>query len=147
MVFCWVLCGPFWCFWSFAARVQGIVPPDMGLAPSTAGGPSPPPPPPLHPGPLRALPPPQTGPPRPGALQKESTGVGGRERKWAGRKGIAIGGKGLPIAMGEGGGPSKHQLGPDPHLGAPKGSELRWAKSCDSYRRIASESYRCDSHH
>ena len=24
-------------------------------------------------------------------------------------------------------------------------SELRWAKSCDSYRRIASESYRCDS--
>ena len=25
--------------------------------------------------------------------------------------------------------------------------DLRWAKSRDSYRRIASESYRCDSNH
>ena len=60
------------------------VPPDVGLAPSTAGGPSPstpprtPPPTPDWAAPFRT----------PGALQKEPRGVGGRERERAGREGL-----------------------------------------------------------
>ena len=72
--------------------------------------------------------PPRTPPPTPdwaapsrtpGALQKEPRGVGGRGRERAGREGLWLEGRVLQLQWGMGGGPSKHQLGPDPHLGAP----------------------------
>ena len=61
------------------------------------------PPPPPHP---RTPPPPphQTGPPRPGALQKESKGVGGRGRERAGREGLWLEGRALQLQWGMGGG-------------------------------------------
>ena len=65
-------------------------------------------------------PPPPPTPPPPHALQKEPRGVGGRGRERAGREGLWLEGRGLQLQWGMGGGPSKHQLGPDPHLGAPK---------------------------
>ena len=84
------------------------VPPDVGLAPSPAGGP--PLQPPLHP---------RTPPPTPDwaapsrSIAKRGKGGGGK-REGEGGEGRALG---PPIARGDGGGPSKHQLGPDPHLG------------------------------
>ena len=76
-------------------------------------------PPPLHPPcALGPLPPHQPGPPPSGALQKEPRGVGGRGKERAGREGVWLEGRVLQLQWGMGGGPSKHQLGPDPHLGA-----------------------------
>ena len=40
---------------------------------------------------------------------------------------------------------SRHHRGPGRVMTSDIRSDLRWAKSRDSYRRIASESYRCDS--
>ena len=77
----------------------------------------PPPPPPLGP-----LPPHQTGPPRPGLPEhcKKSQGGWGEEgRERAGREWLWLEGRVLQLQWGMGGGPSKHQLGPDPHLGTP----------------------------
>ena len=78
----------------------------------------PPPPPPLGP-----LPPHQTGPPRSGLPEHCKKSQGG----WGEEGGRGRGGKGFGLREGSsncnggwGGGPSKHQLGPDPHLGAPK---------------------------
>ena len=74
---------------------------------------------PLHP--LGPLPPHQTGPPRPGLREHCKKSQGG----WGGR-GRGLGGKGFGLREGSSnwnggwGGPFKHQLGPDPHLGAPK---------------------------
>ena len=64
--------------------------------------------------PVRHLP--HASPGRPSqSIAKKSQGGGGRE---GGRGGKAVaGGKAPPITFG-GGGPSKRQLGPDPHLGA-----------------------------
>ena len=98
-----------------AANLHYRVALDVVLAPSNAGGPSPPTP-------------PKTPPPTPDwaalsrtprALQKEPRGVGGRGREKAGREGLWLEGRVLQLQWGMGGGPSKHQLGPDPHLGAP----------------------------
>ena len=89
----------------------------MGLAPSIAGGSSPPPPPPCTLGPL---PPPQIGPPRPGALQKEPRGVGGRGRERAGREGLWLEGRALQLQRGMGGA-LQTPVGARPtFLGAPK---------------------------
>ena len=49
--------------------------------------------------------------------------MGGRGRERAGREGLCLEGRVLQLLWGMGGGPSKHQLGPDPHLGAPN---LQW---------------------
>ena len=76
------------------------------------------PPTPLRPRSLGPLPPHQPGPPPPGALQKEPRGVGGRGKERTGREGVWLEGRLLQLQWGLGG-PSKHQLGPDPHLGAP----------------------------
>ena len=71
--------------------------------------------PPLH----DPLPPTQPGPPPAGALHKEPKGgLGGRGEGRAGREGVWLEGRVLQLQCGMGG-PSKHQLGPDPHLGAP----------------------------
>ena len=77
------------------------------------GGPPPPPPCTLGP-----LPPPQPGPPPPGALQKEPRGVGGKREGEGGEGRVWLEGRVLQLQWGMGG-PAKHQLGPDPHLGAP----------------------------
>ena len=76
------------------------VPPDVGLAPSTAGGPSPSIP------PLGPLPTPDWAAPSrtPGALQKEPRRVGGRGRERAGREGLWLEGRVLQLQLGMGGG-------------------------------------------
>ena len=52
--------------------------------------------------------------------------MGGRGKERAGREGVWLEGRVLQLQWGMGGGPSKHQLGPDPHLGAPnKGMVIR----------------------
>ena len=93
----------------------------LSSAPRCGSGPkcrleAPPPPPPLRP---RTPPAHQPGPPPPGALRKRCQGGWGEE----GRRGRAGNGFGLREGSsnynGGWGGPSKHHLGPDPHLGAP----------------------------
>ena len=79
----------------------------MGLAPSTAGGPSPPPP--LHP---RTPPPTRLGRSVPEHCKKSQGGwgeEGGRGRR---REGLWLEGRVLQLQWGMGG-PSKHQLGPE----------------------------------
>ena len=94
------------------------VPPDVGLVPSTAGGPSPPPTPPRTLGPLPSH---QTGPPRSGAMQKEPRGVGGRGRERAGREGLWLEGRALQLQWGMGGGTLQTPVGARPHIwGVPK---------------------------
>ena len=91
------------------------VPPDVGLTPSAAWR-APPPSTPLC---ARTPPPHQPESPPPRTLQKEPRGVGGRGKERAGKEGVWLG-EGPSNHNGGWGGPSKHQLGPDPHLGAPK---------------------------
>ena len=91
--------------------------PQMWVWPQVPFG-CPPPSTPLRP---RTPPPHQPEPPPPGALQKEPRGVGGRGKERAGREGVWLEGRVLQLQWGTGG-TSKHQLGPDPHLGAPKTS-------------------------
>ena len=91
-------------------------PPDVGLAPSTAGGPSPSIPP--------RTPPPTPGwaaPSRtPGALQKEPRGVGGRGRERAGRGGKGFGlREGSSNCNGGWGGTLQTPVGPDHIWGLP----------------------------
>ena len=85
----------------------------MGLAPSAAWTVLP-----VHPLRLRTPPPHQPGPHPPGALQKEPGGGWGEEGRgtWGG-KGCGQG-RVLQFQWGGWRGPSKQQLGPDPHLGA-----------------------------
>ena len=86
------------------------VPPDVGLAPSTAGGPSPstpsrtPPPTPDWATPSRT----------PGALQKEPRGVGGRGRERVGREGLWLEGRVLQLQWGNGGGAVQTPVGARP---------------------------------
>ena len=77
--------------------INNRVPPDVGLAPSTAGGPSPPP------APWDPCPRTPPGLPRPGALQKEPRGVGGRGREGARREGLWLEGRVLQLQWGMGG--------------------------------------------
>ena len=79
------------------------VPPDVGLAPSTTGGPSPSTPP-------RTPPPHQTEPPRPGLPEHCKKSQGGCGEKGGEGRALAWG-KGPPIAMGEGGGPPNTSWG------------------------------------
>ena len=84
--------------------------------------------PPPHPlAPQDPSPPHQPRPPPPGALQKEPRGMGGRGRGQEG-KGFGLRAGSSNYNGGWGGGPSKHQLGPDPHLGL----LTRRAKPCFS---------------
>ena len=71
---------------------------------------APPPPPPCALGPL---------PPLPEPCKKSQGGGGKRKRRGRGGKGFGLR-EGSSNYNGGWGGPSKHQLGPDPHLGAPK---------------------------
>ena len=73
-------------------------------------------PPPRHLGPL---PPHKTGPPRPGALQKEPRGVGGRGRERAGREGLWLEGRVLQLQWGVGV-TLQTPVGARPTSGAPK---------------------------
>ena len=81
------------------------MPPDVGLAPSAA---------------WRALPQPRAPPPprqaRPPLLEhsKTSQGVGGEEGGTVGSEELWLEGRVLQLPWG---GPSKGQMGPDPHLG------------------------------
>ena len=88
--------------------------PDVGLAPTGVWSPPPPPPSALGPHP----PSPVWAASR--SLAKRAKGGGGRGKERAGREGVWLEGRVLQLQWGMGGGPSKHQLGPDPHLGAPK---------------------------
>ena len=104
----------------------------MSSAPRCGSGPkccleAPPPSTPLRP---ETPPPHQPGPPPPGALQKEPRGVGGRGKERAGREGVWLEGRVLQLQWGEGWGSSKHQLGPDPHLGAPNDVFTETFKQC-----------------
>ena len=68
--------------------------------------------------PLRSRTPPQhqLGPRPPGASQKEPGGGGKREGE-GGEEGLWVEGRVLQLQWGDGGAPSKGQLGPAPHLG------------------------------
>ena len=79
----------------------------------TQEGPSSPPPP--HP--RTPFPPHQTGPPRPGALQKEPRGVGRRGRERAGREGLWLEGRALQLQWGIGGGTLQTPVGARPTSG------------------------------
>ena len=95
--------------------VRGLfrVPPD-GSSPSAAWR-APPPSTPLRP---RTPPPHQPGPPLPEPCKKSQRGWGEEGRR--GREGRGFGlREGSSNCNGGWGGPSKHQLGPDPHRGAP----------------------------
>ena len=72
---------------------------------------------PLHPPPC-TLGPDWAAPSR-SIAKRAKGGVGGRRRERAGREGLCLEGGPSNCNWGMGGG-SKHQLGPDPHLGAPK---------------------------
>ena len=85
-------------------------PPDVGLAPSAAWRP-----PPCAPGPL---PPTSLGRPLPEPCKRSQGGWGEERRRGRGGRGFGLR-EGSSNYNGGWAGPSKHQLGPDPHLGAP----------------------------
>ena len=60
---------------------------------------------------LGPLPPHQTGPPRPGALQKSQGGWGGRGREREGREGLWLEGRVLQLQWGMGGDPPNTSWG------------------------------------
>ena len=99
---------------NLAILVTNRVPPDVGLAPSAAWRP-------LRSTPLRprTLPPTSLGRPLPEPCKKSQGGWGEEGRRGRGGKGFGLR-EGSSNYNGGWGGPSKHQLGPDPHLGAPK---------------------------
>ena len=98
------------------------------------GGPPPPPPCALGPLPPNSL----AAPSR--SLAKRARGVGGRGKERAGREGVWLEGRVLQLQWGMGG-PSKHQLGPDPHLGAPRSIHARLSPFPKQHPRPLSETF------
>ena len=92
-----------------------MIPPDVGLAPSAAW--RPPPSTPLRPG--TPSPPTSLGRPLPEPCKKRQGEEGRRGQEGKGFQPFGLR-EGSSNYNGGWGGTSKHQLGPDPHLGAPK---------------------------
>ena len=91
------------------------------------GPPPPPPSTPLRPGPL-----PPTSLGRPSQRLAKRAKGGGEKREEEGEEGMGFGLREGSSNYNEGwGGPSKHQLGQDPHLGAPNRSKVYQARKKD----------------
>ena len=114
----WLGCPAIWVGTSQDQKNFIRVPPDVGLAPSTAGGPSP-------------STPPKTPPPTPdwaapsrtpGASQKKPRGVGGR-----GREGFWLEGRVLQLQWGMGGDPPNTSWGQTHIWGLPIYARKLWA--------------------